>query len=99
MHLHQGTVDQQSVAFPTEHAKEVGSEGSAAGGGCSDPSEWQRSTIDAAVRGKERVGHRNSPHGNVGRCKSFSAADKIFFIMLPVAGGRAPIGSLGFAFV
>ena len=77
--------DHQPIAFPTERAKEVGSEGSAAGGGCSDLSEWQRSTIDAAVRGKERVGHRNSPHGNVDRCKSFSAADKMFFIMPPVA--------------
>ena len=34
---------------------------------------------------EEFFGHRNSPHGNVGRCKSFSAADKMFFIMLPVA--------------
>ena len=38
---------------------ERGSEGSAAGGGESDLSEWQRSVSDAADSGKEITGYRN----------------------------------------
>ena len=41
----------------------MGSEGSAAGGGRSDLSEWPRSTIDAGVRAKEKVGHCNGMKG------------------------------------
>ena len=36
-----------------------GSEGSAAGGGSSDLSEWPRSVSDAGVRAKESTGYRN----------------------------------------
>ena len=39
---------------------DVGSDGSAAGGGKSDLSEWPRSAGDAGVRAKETAGHRNS---------------------------------------
>ena len=37
----------------------MGSDGSAARGGRSDLSEWQRSVSDAGVRAKENTGHRN----------------------------------------
>ena len=37
----------------------TGSDGSAAGGGRSDLSEWLRSVSDAGVRAKESTGHRN----------------------------------------
>jgi len=36
-----------------------GSDGSAARGGASDLSEWQRSVGDDGVRAEERTGHRN----------------------------------------
>ena len=36
-----------------------GSDGSAAGGGYSDLSEWPRSVGDEGVRTKETTGHRN----------------------------------------
>ena len=41
------------------HLPLEGSEGSAAGGGRSDLSEWQRSVSDAGVCAKESTGHRN----------------------------------------
>ena len=41
--------DHQSVALPTERAKEVGSDPTAAGGGEREGSEWQRSADDAAA--------------------------------------------------
>jgi len=41
----------------------VGSDATAACGGLRELSEWQRSTGDAALRGKEQVGHRNRMKG------------------------------------
>ena len=38
---------------------ERGSDGSAAGGGYSDLSEWQRSVCNAGVYAKAHTGHRN----------------------------------------
>ena len=46
----------------------MGSDGSAAGGGCSDLNEWQRSVGNEAAGGKAHTGHRNrkqvDPHDN-----------------------------------
>ena len=41
--------DLQFFALPTERAKEVGSDPTAAGGGEREGSEWQRSADDAAA--------------------------------------------------
>ena len=48
-----------AVRMSTAAESLTGSDGSAAGGGRSDLSEWLRSVSDAGVRAKESTGHRN----------------------------------------
>ena len=60
-HLRQRSTGQLLVANQLSVAKEVGSEGSAAGGGGSDLSEWQRSARSKlVVTSAASAGHRNS---------------------------------------
>lgn len=49
----------EMVYTNSERAGVMGSDRSAASGGCSDLSEWQRSTSNEGVRAKAIVGHRN----------------------------------------
>jgi hypothetical protein len=59
--LQQRTAVDRSLLYRLSVAKEVGSEGSAAGGGRSDLSEWQRSARSKlASTSAASAGHRNS---------------------------------------
>jgi len=79
-----------------------GSDGSAARGGASDLSEWQRSVGDDGVRAEERTGHRNRTreititHAVGASCPPGHPADKYEFSFLwaDQAGGRGYLFSL-----
>ena len=72
LHLHQEPTISSPSLYRLSVAKEVGSEGSAAGGGRSDLSEWQRSARSKlALPSAASAGHRNWP-----RCSALPVADE-----------------------
>ena len=53
----------QDIQFIAVYYHSKGSDGSAAGGGSSELSEWQRSVCNAGVRTKAHTGNRNRMYG------------------------------------
>ena len=78
-------VNDTCSVYPTSPVILSGSDGSAAGGGYSDLSEWPGSVSDAGVRAKESTGHPNRAQQYVAESKNPSP----FYLSL--RGGQCPL--------